>query len=112
MKPAMRVTQNSFLRNYYAKRIKADGSFAVFFFLPLYPTTLRRVAEVNAISPASLSMPLTYYIVFSYASPKFPVSLIKPKLPLFFRQSDGESRRAPISRKIRTIASETRVIAQ
>lgn len=30
-------------------------------------------AEVNVISLASLSMPLTYYIVFSHASSKFPL---------------------------------------
>lgn len=65
----LRVTRNSFLGNYYAKRIKADGSFSGFF-----PSALDNDAEVevDVISPASLSMPLTYYIVFSTcASSKF-----------------------------------------
>lgn len=111
----LRVTRNSFLGNYYAKRIKAGGSFSGFF-----PSALDNDAEVevDVISPASLSMPLTYYIVFSTcASPKFPLfnkTEVAPTVFLFFFPfpERRELRRASISRKIRAIASETRVITQ
>lgn len=83
----LRVTRNSFLGNYYAKRIKADGSFSVFSSLPpsLRTRQLAVEAEVDVISPASLSMPLTYYIVFSTrASPKFPLFNKTEVTRLFF----------------------------
>lgn len=61
--------------------------FFFYFFFSLRPRQRRARAEVAAISPAaSLSIPLTYYIAFSCAgSPKSHRSLIKLKLPLFFR---------------------------
>jgi hypothetical protein len=63
---------------------------------------------VDAISPASLSMPLTYYIVSSSCgSPKFQSSLIKPELPNCFslpEQSGKGGKCLDLTRKIRTIA--------
>lgn len=105
----LRVTRNSFLGNYYAKRIKADGSFSVF-----SPSALDNAAEaeLDVISPASLSMPLTYYIVFSScASPKFPLFNKTEVVRLFFFFSFPEwkeLRRTSISWKIRAIANEIR----
>lgn len=68
---------------------------------------------MDVISPASLSMPLTYYIVFSScASPKFPLFNKTEVARLFFfsflRMERENLRQTSISRKIRAIANETR----
>lgn len=70
MKPA---TSNTKLisRELLCEADKSERKFLRFFFLPAALDNATE-AEVDVISPASLSMPLTYYIVFSScASPKF-----------------------------------------
>jgi len=84
MKPRLRVTRNSFLGNYYAKRIKANGSFSVFFFCPL--RTRQRHGSKRWTLFLRLHYPCRWHITsFSLlAQVQSSRSLIKPKLPDYF----------------------------
>lgn len=90
MKPA---TSNTKLisRELLCEAGKSERKFLRFFF---HPSALDNTmeAEVDVISLTSLSMPLTYYIVFSsYASPKF-VLFNKTEVTRLFSFSSDSSR--------------------
>lgn len=88
MKPA---TSNTKLisRELLCEADKSERKFLCFFFLPSALGNATE-AEVDVISPASLSMPLTYYIVFSScASPKF-VLFNKTEVARLFSFSSGQ----------------------